>query len=66
MSANNRVPAVEVVHEMAHLEEKSHSQYYWNKVKIMLPYYKERQEWLKENGYLLGWKDDFINQYSLS
>ncbi|NUM36789.1 MAG: M48 family metallopeptidase [Candidatus Brocadiae bacterium] len=39
-----------VVHELAHLEEPNHSSRFWNKVKVLLPDYKERQEWLKENG----------------
>lgn len=42
-----------VVHEMVHLEEKNHSPKYWNKVRVILPDYRERQEWLKENGRLL-------------
>jgi predicted metal-dependent hydrolase len=42
-----------VVHELAHLDEKNHSRKFWNKVKLMLPDYRERQEWLKENGSLL-------------
>jgi len=39
-----------VVHELAHLEEPNHSSKFWNKVKVLLPDYQERQEWLKENG----------------
>ena len=39
-----------VVHELAHLEEPNHSPKFWNKVKVLLPDYQERQEWLKENG----------------
>ena len=39
-----------VVHELAHLDEKNHSRKFWNKVKVTLPDYRDRQEWLKENG----------------
>ena len=42
-----------VVHEMVHLEEKNHSPRYWNKVRVILPDYRERQDWLQENGRLL-------------
>lgn len=39
-----------VVHELAHLDEKNHSRKFWQKVKVLLPDYQERQEWLRENG----------------
>jgi predicted metal-dependent hydrolase len=42
-----------VVHELAHLEENNHSKRFWNKIKIMMPDYKEHKEWLKENRHLL-------------
>lgn len=42
-----------VVHELAHLEENNHSKRFWNKIKIMLPDYKQYKEWLKENRHLL-------------
>ena len=38
-----------VVHELAHIIEKNHSMRFWNKVKTVLPDYKERERWLKEN-----------------
>jgi len=38
-----------VVHELAHITEKNHSVRFWNKVKTVLPDYKGRQRWLKEN-----------------
>ncbi len=38
-----------VVHELAHITEKNHSMRFWNKVKTILPDYKSRQRWLKEN-----------------
>lgn len=39
-----------VVHELAHLEVKNHSRRYWERVEAMMPDYKQRREWLKENG----------------
>ncbi|MEK7813476.1 MAG: M48 family metallopeptidase [Candidatus Desantisbacteria bacterium] len=41
-----------VIHELAHIEEKNHSQRFWNKVKIIIPNFKESRRWLRENGYL--------------
>lgn len=42
-----------VVHELVHLEEKNHTKTFWNKVKILMPYYEQYKDWLKKNGYLL-------------
>ena len=42
-----------VVHELVHLEEKNHTKMFWNKVKMLMPDYEKRKEWLKRNGYLL-------------
>lgn len=39
-----------VVHEMCHLIHKNHSKDYWASVAEILPDYKERRQWLKENG----------------
>ncbi len=39
-----------VVHELAHLRHHNHSARYWNTVRVILPDYKERDKWLKENG----------------
>lgn len=38
-----------VVHELAHIPERNHSAGFWNKVKSVLPDYKERRKWLREN-----------------
>lgn len=42
-----------VVHELVHLEEKNHSKSFWTKVKMLIPDYKDKRDWLKNNGYLL-------------
>jgi predicted metal-dependent hydrolase len=40
-----------VVHELSHLIHMNHSKQYWNTVKNILPDYKVRSQWLKENGF---------------
>ncbi len=42
-----------VVHELVHLRVKNHTKKFWNAVRVVLPDYEERAEWLRENGYLL-------------
>jgi len=39
-----------VVHELAHLKQHNHSRKFWAEVEKMLPDYKERRKWLKNNG----------------
>jgi predicted metal-dependent hydrolase len=39
-----------VVHELCHLTHMDHSPAYWKAVGKVLSDYKERREWLKENG----------------
>lgn len=43
-----------IVHEMCHMEHKNHSKEYWNRVKRVLPDYKNEVKWLKENGINLS------------
>lgn len=42
-----------IVHELVHLEQRDHSRFFWNKVKSILPDFKKRQKWLKDNGRAL-------------
>jgi hypothetical protein len=42
-----------VVHELAHMREKSHSPRFWGLVEKTIPDYKKQRIWLKENGHLL-------------
>ncbi|MFW6139558.1 MAG: M48 family metallopeptidase [Spirochaetota bacterium] len=42
-----------VVHEVAHLMVKDHSRFFWKKVEDVIPDYKQKRKWLKENGHLL-------------
>ncbi len=43
-----------VVHELAHIKEKNHSSKFWQVVERIMPDYKQRRKWLKENGHLLN------------
>lgn len=42
-----------VVHELVHLVEKNHSRQFWDKVRTILPDYKEQKSWLKQKGNTL-------------
>ena len=39
-----------IVHELAHLKEMNHSARFWAEVDKLIPDYKSRRQWLKENG----------------
>lgn len=39
-----------VVHELCHRLEMNHSRYFWEEVERILPDYKKRRKWLKDNG----------------
>ena len=42
-----------VVHELCHLKHPNHSPEFWKEVERILPDYKQRRKWLKENGLKL-------------
>lgn len=42
-----------VVHELAHRIEMNHSPRFWAQVERILPDYRERRRWIKENGGLI-------------
>jgi predicted metal-dependent hydrolase len=42
-----------VVHELAHLIHKTHSDAFWNLVDKVIPDYHERKEWLRNNGAMM-------------
>ncbi|MHB9095146.1 MAG: M48 family metallopeptidase [Eubacteriales bacterium] len=43
-----------VVHELCHLAHMNHSREFWHLVESQLPDYRERKQWLKQNGVLLN------------
>ncbi|MGL5756500.1 MAG: M48 family metallopeptidase [Paraclostridium sp.] len=43
-----------VVHEMCHMEHRNHSKDFYNAVGEVLPDYKQRIKWLKENGFKMN------------
>jgi hypothetical protein len=50
------VPVIDyvAVHELVHTQEKNHSKEFWGKVKLIIPEFKQRIEWLERNGHLLS------------
>ncbi len=42
-----------VVHELVHLKTPNHSKDYWSKVRLIMPDYKIRIDWLDRYGHLL-------------
>lgn len=42
-----------VVHELVHLNQHDHSALFWKKVENILPDYKVKRQWLKNNSHLL-------------
>jgi predicted metal-dependent hydrolase len=42
-----------LIHELVHIREKNHSKRFWRYLESIVPDYKERRTWLKENGYSL-------------
>ena len=42
-----------VVHELVHLKTQNHSKDYWSKVRLIMPDYKNRIDWLDRYGHLL-------------
>jgi predicted metal-dependent hydrolase len=39
-----------IVHELCHLRHFDHTEAFWNEVDKVLPDYRERKEWLRQNG----------------
>ena len=42
-----------VVHELCHRKEMNHSKRFWSEVEKVLPDYKDREKWLRENGEMI-------------
>jgi len=45
-----------VVHELCHLREANHSSAFWAQVGAIMPDYKKRRKWLKDNGSQFHWQ----------
>ena len=43
-----------IVHELVHLRTRNHSKNYWDAVRKIMPDYKNRLNWLQENGHRLS------------
>lgn len=41
-----------IVHELAHTKEMNHSKRFWSLVEQVMPSYKEKEKWLKQNSHL--------------
>jgi predicted metal-dependent hydrolase len=44
-----------IVHELAHIREMNHSRTFWRQVEAVLPDYRERRRWLRENAPFYAW-----------
>lgn len=42
-----------IVHELAHLIHKNHIEAFWNEIDKVIPDYRNRIEWLRQNGAML-------------
>ena len=43
-----------VIHELAHIKEKNHSNRFWNLVEEIVPDYGTHRKWLRKKGHLLN------------
>jgi predicted metal-dependent hydrolase len=43
-----------VIHELVHTRIKNHQKMFWGRVAEILPEYKARVRWLRENGKFLN------------
>ena len=50
MLAPKEVREYVVVHELCHRKQMNHSEAFWKEVEKVMPDYKEKKTWLKENG----------------
>lgn len=53
MLAPEEVRDYVVVHELCHRKELNHSPRFWTEVERVLPDYRQREKWLKDNGSAL-------------
>lgn len=53
MLAPDEVIDYVVVHELAHRKEMNHSKAFWSEVEKVIPDYKDKRKWLKDNGDIM-------------
>ena len=46
-----------VVHELVHIKVKNHSSRFWNAVSEIMPEYKDKRRWLRDNHHLLNYEN---------
>jgi predicted metal-dependent hydrolase len=46
-----------IVHELVHLKHLNHTRQFWDDVSVIIPNYKEHEEWLRKNGVKLTLRD---------
>lgn len=49
-----------IVHELCHLKHLNHSKLFWESVEKILPDYKVREQWIKENTSKLNFKGEIL------
>ena len=56
-----------VVHELCHRLEMNHSERFWKEVERVLPDYKLRKKWLRENGDRMtdSWRDWYCRKMQI-
>jgi predicted metal-dependent hydrolase len=42
-----------IVHELMHIIQRNHSRQFWAEVAAIMPDYRQKERWLKQNGHLL-------------
>ena len=60
MMAPEKVLEYVVVHELLHLKEPNHSKSFWTQLGEIMPDYRERREWLKENSPELVFSEEDV------
>ena len=60
MMAPEKVLEYVVVHELLHLKEPNHSDRFWSLMEDVMPDYRERRRWLKENSPELVYSEEDI------
>ena len=41
-----------IIHELAHIKEKNHTEQFWRHLESLMPEYKKQRHWLRENSHM--------------